>query len=223
MLSTAYFKFFAELERNNSKEWFDDHRSTYEVEVRAPFIELVQQTIDAIRTVEPRLAMTAKDAVFRINKDIRFSKDKAPYKTHMGAHISVWGRKAMGKPGLYFEANAKGGMVAGGCYMPDKEELAIYRDLILHEGKDLRKALQGKKFRDTFGELQGERNKVLPAEFRDGAEREPLIFNKQFYWWTNISKSVFTGKDAAQQLLGYYTAAKPVSDFFGRVWDESAA
>lgn len=217
MLPPEYFRFFKGLEQNNNKEWFDDHRKEYETFVRAPFIALVQQTIDAIRTVEPELAQAPKDAIFRINKDIRFSKDKAPYKNHMGAHISRFGRKAMGKPGLYFEANATGGMVAGGCYMPDKDELTLYRDLIMHEGKDLRKALSSKAFRETFGELQGDRNKVLPPDFREAAENEPLLFNKQFFWWTNIPKTVFTAKDAPKQLLNYYKAGKPVADFFLRV------
>ena len=219
MLPPEYFRFFKGLEQNTRKTWFDDHRKDYETFVRPPFIELVQQTIDAIRTIEPELAQAPKDAMFRINRDIRFSKDKAPYKTHMGAHISRFGRKAMGKPGLYFEANANGGMVAGGCYMPSKEELALYRDLIMHEGKDLHKALKTKAFRDTFGELQGDRNKVLPAEFKEAAESEPLLFNKQFFWWTDIPKKVFTGSDAAKQLLSYYKAGKPVADFFMRVLD----
>ena len=166
--------------------------------------------------MNPELAQTPKDAIFRINRDIRFSKDKAPYKTHMGAHISRYGRKAMGKPGLYFEANAKGGMTAGGCYMPDKEELALYRDLIMHEGKDLHKALKTKAFRETYGELQGERNKILPAEFKEAGKTEPVLFNKQFFWWTDIPKKVFTATDAPKQLMKYYKAGKPVADFFTR-------
>ena len=217
MLPPEYFRFFKDLEKNNNKAWFDDHRSNYETHVRKPFIALVQSTIDAIRTVEPTLAMAPKDALFRINKDIRFSKDKTPYKTHMAAHISLYGRKAMGKPGLYFEANATGGMVAGGCYMPDKEELALYRDLIMHEGADLHKAIKKKAFRDAFGELRGDKNKILPPEFRAAAEKQPLLFNKQFFYWTTLSKVEISGSNAAKNLLKYYTTAKPIHDFFSRV------
>ena len=172
-----------------------------------------------MKTIAQIQRHAAKGHHIRINRDIRFSKDKAPYKTHMGAHISRFGRKAMGKPGLYFEANASGGMVAGGCYMPSKEELTLYRDLIMHEGKDLHKALKSKAFRETFGELQGDRNKVLPAEFKEAGATEPLLFNKQFFWWTDVPKKVFTGTDAAKQLLSYYKAGKPVADFFMRILD----
>lgn len=218
-LPSGYFRFFTQLAKNNHKAWFDEHRSEYEHDVRAPFISLVGDLISEIHRVDPAIAMQPKDTMYRINRDVRFSKDKAPYKLQMGANISRHGKKAMGKPGLYFEVNAKGGLIAVGCYMPNKEELTMYRDLIMHEAADLHSALQHKQFIQLFGVLQGERNKVLPEEFRAAAAQEPLLFNKQFFAWTQVPKSVFTGADAAQQMLAYWNAAKPLNDFFDRVWE----
>lgn len=217
VLPKEYFAFFKGLEKNNNKEWFDDHRKDYEKFVKAPFKELVTEVIEAVQTVEPDLQQDPKTAIFRINRDIRFSKDKTPYKTKLSAHVSKYGKKEMGKPGLYFEIGASEGGIAGGCYMPDKELLTLYRDLIMHEGADLRKALKRKAFVDKFGELQGEKNKVLPAEFKTAAEKEPLLFNKQFFWWTTVPKKVFAGKTPVKDILSYYKAGQPLHEFFERV------
>jgi len=214
MLPKEYFTFFKNLEKNNTKEWFDTHKKDYERFVKVPFRELVQQLIDQIQTVEPRLMMQAKDAVFRINRDIRFSADKTPYKTHCAAHISVHGKSAAGIPGFYLQVSAKGGGIGGGCYMPDKDQLLAIRDLILHEGKTLHKLLAEKKFKDTYGELQGSKNKILSAEFKAAAVKEPLLFNKQFFWWKTDPVSTFTSPDCVKTLFNYYKVGKPMEEFF---------
>lgn len=219
MLTKEYFAFFSQLEKNNTKEWFDANRATYEQYVKEPFKNLVQELIERVRTIEPTLHVEAKDAIYRINRDIRFSKDKIPYKTHLAGHINLRGKKAMGYPGFYFEVGAKGGAVGGGSYMPEKEELASIRDLIQHEGKDLHKLLKAKHFATLFGDLKGEKNKLIPAEFKDAAAKEPLIMNKQFYYWADIPKSVFTSQDCVKTLVEYYKAAKPLNDFFAKALD----
>lgn len=219
MLPKQYFSFFSGLEKNNSKEYFDTHRSDYQAYVKEPFKTFVQELIDRVRSIEPTLQLDAKDAIYRINRDIRFSNDKTPYKTHLAAHINLRGKKAMGFPGFYFEVGAKGGACGGGCYMPEREELASLRDLIVHEGKDLHKLLKAKSFVKLYGELKGEKNKVLPAEFKQSAIAEPLIANKQFYYWATIPKSVFTSKDCVKTLLEYYKTAHPLNAFFAKALD----
>lgn len=219
MLPKEFFSFFTKLEKNNNKEWFDTHRKDYEQYVKEPFRSLVQTVIERIRKVEPDLQMEAKDAVFRINRDVRFSKDKSPYKTHMGAHISRFGRKAIGRPGFYFEVSAKGGGVAGGCYELDKESLLLVRDLIKHESKEFNKLINAKSFVNTFGEIRGQKNKVLPPEFREASELLPVLYNKQFYWWTDIPASVFLTSSCVDVLLSCHKAAKPMSDFLIKAFE----
>ncbi len=218
-LNKEFFSFFAGLEKNNTKEYFDTNRVQYERFVKDAFKTLVQEVIDGIRFIEPTLQLDAKDAIYRINRDIRFSADKTPYKTHVSAHINLRGKKAMGYPGFYFEIGAKSGAVGGGAYMPNKEELAAIRDLIMHEGKGLHKLLKAKSFSTLFGELKGEQNKVLPAEFKQAAIAEPLIANKQFYYWATIPKSVFTSVDCVKTLVDYYKAMRPLNEFFAQALD----
>jgi len=216
MLPKEYFSFFAGLEKNNTKDYFDEHRKDYEMYVKAPFIKVVQDLIDRVRTIEPALQYDAKDALYRINRDIRFSNDKTPYKTHLAAHLNIRGKKAMGYPGFYFEIGAKGGACGGGSYMPQREELASLRDLIVHEGADLHKLLKAKSFVAHYQEMKGEKNKVLPAEFKQAAIAEPLIAHKQFYYWATIPKSVFTSKDCVKTLFEFYKAAQPMNNFLAR-------
>lgn len=214
MLPKEFFAFFKQLEKNNSKEWFDENRSTYERKVKDPFKGLVQELIDKIQSVEPALQLEAKDTIYRINRDIRFSPNKTPYKTHCSAHINLRGKKAMGYPGFYFEVGANGGAIGGGAYMPNKEELTLIRDLIVHEGGTLKKLLKAKPFVAHYGQLKGEKNKVVPAEFKHALASEPLIANKQFFYWATLPKTVFTNEECIKTLFEYYKSMKPLNDFF---------
>ena len=218
MIPNEFFQFFKQLEKNNSKEWFDAHRKDYERNVKEPFHDFVSKMIEGIRVFEPDLQMSAKDAIFRINRDIRFSTDKSPYKTHMGAHITRFGKSEVGRPGFYFEIDARGGACGGGCYQPDKDSISLIRDLIMHENKDLHKILKTKTFKDHFGDLQGEKNKILPAEYKEAAKSEPLLFNKQFFYWATLDKQLFTSPNAVKELIAYYKAARPMQEYLSRAF-----
>jgi len=208
MLPTQFFDFFAALCDHNSKEWFDEHRSEYERFVKKPFASLVQQLIDKIRRIDPYVLPTASDAIFRINRDIRFSKDKTPYKTSTGAFISRYGKKAHGMPGLYVEVSYDRAGIAGGTYMPDKGQLERIRDLLMHEGAAFRAATKSKKFIKAFSSVQGERSKILPNEFKEAAKKEPLIYHKQLFWWKELSPEVFLASDCCDVLFEYYMAQR---------------
>jgi uncharacterized protein (DUF2461 family) len=78
--------------------------------------------------------------------------------------------------------------------------------------------MKAKAFASKYGSIQGEKNKVLPAEFKAAAANEPLLYNKQFFWWAEIPASVFTNKKCVPTLVDYYKSAKPMSDFFSRAF-----
>lgn len=210
MITNAFFEFFAQLERNNNREWFHAHAADFASNVKAPFMALVEELLTRLQMDDPMITMTPSEAVFRIHRDVRFSKNKEPYKTAMGASISRGGRKDMADPGLYFEINARGGHVAGGVYMPSKEQLADIRAWIADHHYECMEALNDPMFIKVFGSLRGERNKVLPSEFRDIAKQIPLIANKQFYYWGDISKTDLLSANAADRILAMHHAATPV-------------
>ncbi len=208
MLQPEFFAFFKGLSTNNSKLWFDEHRADYERYVKKPFAILVQELIDRVRTIDPLVLPLAKDAIFRINRDIRFTKDKTPYKTSTGAFINRYGKKALGMPGLYLEVTHDRAGIAGGTYRPEPEQLMRIRDLLMHEGDAFRKATHSKRFIAAFGDVLGERAKVIPKEFKAAAQKEPLIYNKQMYWWKELDPKIFMTDQCVDVFFQHYVAQR---------------
>jgi uncharacterized protein (TIGR02453 family) len=136
--SKEFIAFFKNLSGNNSSEWFQANKKTYELNVKKPFEAFVADVIDIFRKYDTRISMTAKQAIFRINRDTRFSKDKSPYKTSMSAAISEGG-KDPGYPGLYIELNHEGITLIGGVYTVEKENLHKLRQAIAADLKGFQK------------------------------------------------------------------------------------
>ncbi len=214
--SPEFTDFFSRLERNNTRDWFQIHKRDYERFVKDPFNAFVAEVIDRVSLVDSEIAIEPKDATFRIARDIRFSRDKTPYKTHVAAVISRGGRKDMRYPGLFFRFDAKGIGIGGGVYQPDKETLLAIRRAIARDGAALARALKGKAFREVFGELQGEKNKRLPKEFAAVAERLPIIAHKQFYYFVEYDDPRLVLRDDLPAfVLRHYRAGRKVSEFLG--------
>lgn len=204
-------RFFKDLAKNNNKEWFDADRKTYEQSVKEPFAAFVAEAIARIAKKDKAVAIEAKDAIFRINKDIRFSKDKTPYKLEASAIISPAGRKDHSVPGIYFAFGPEAVKFYGGCYQPEKDQLAAIRTAIVRDGAGFRKAIGGKAFKDHFGTVQGEVNKVLPPEFKEAAKKEPLIANKQFYVAAERPAKLVTNPDLMDIFMEHWAAMVPLN------------
>ena len=206
-----FLQFFEGLALDNSKVYFDEHRKAYEEAVREPFKELVADMIMRVREHEPEMDIEPKDAIYRINRDIRFSKDKTPYKIHVGAHISRGGRKDHQYPGLYFHLSNEGVMVGGGVYMPDKEGVQRVRTEIARDPNGFTKLMDDPTFKGTFGEVQGDRLKRIPPEFKEAFEVQPYVANKAWYYMSNISPEVIVADDLSDQLMDVYKAGLDVT------------
>jgi len=178
----AYYEFFIELALNNQKTWFDVNRARYEVDVKKPFLAFVTQLLEKVAAVDSRFSgLDAKSCIFRINKDIRFSKDKTPYKLHCSAAIQLGGRKEMSAGGMYLEFGPEHCGIYSGIYMPERDGLQQIRERIAGNLKGFSDVIGGSDFVKYFGEVRGEKNKRLPAELVSAAVQQPLIYNKQFY------------------------------------------
>ncbi|HEY0977351.1 MAG TPA: DUF2461 domain-containing protein [Flavobacteriales bacterium] len=211
-----YNRFFKELAAHNNKEWFDANRTRYEATVKAPMQAFVGELIQRIRKVDPQVTMEPKQAIHRINRDIRFSKDKMPYKTYSSAIIQRGEKKDMTTPGMYIELGPENVWIYGGAYLPEKEQLYDIRDAMLKDGKAFRKAIAGKDFVKFFGSVQGEKNKVLPPEFKGAVAQEPLIANKQFYVAAKLPPKTVTADDLAETVMAHYKAMKPMNDWLAK-------
>ena len=215
----AYFTkefndFFKELSKNNKTEWFHANKKRYEEFVKEPFEEFVAEMISLIQKEDSEINILPKDAIFRINRDLRFSKDKKPYKEWVSAVISKNGKKSKSYPGLYFHIGKSGLMLGGGMHMLEKDDLYKVRRYIQKNSAQFTKLVEDKNFKKLFGSLKGEKNKVLPAEFKRDAQKQPYLANKEFYFIAEYKESkTVLRSDLANFMVEHYRAGKNLSIF----------
>jgi uncharacterized protein (TIGR02453 family) len=209
-----FFEFFIELSSNNNKTWFDNHRQRYEEQVKAPFEFLVEQLIEKLKTHDQSFAgLNAGNCIFRINKDVRFSKDKAPYKLNRSAIIAPGGRKGMSDRGFYIEMGPESCGFYAGSYMPDKTHLRAIRHKITQQKTQWKRIIQSDGFIKTFGEVRGNRQVKGDAAFKPWAEDLPEVRNTQFYIHHPIEPELFLEQNPVDYLISLWLKAEAFSRF----------
>ena len=164
MIAKETVDFLANLDKNNNREWFQANKKQFDAAqdnmtaFAGYLIGEIGKFDDAVADIDP------KTCVFRIYRDVRFSKDKRPYKTNLGAYISPGGRKSM-QPGYYFHLQPGASFVAGGKHIPDGPELLKIRTAIAAKTDEFLKIIGKKSYSDTFGEMRGDRLKSAPKGF----------------------------------------------------------
>ena len=215
--STDFNEFFKELAANNHKDWFDLNRERYHKNIKEPFEVFVSDLVDELKKDNSKLNINPKSAIFRINRDIRFSKDKSPYKLNRSAAIAPDGKKSIAQGGIYFEIGPGRVMVGGGAFQPDKEELQSLREAIASNPEKFRKAIEDKRFLDLYEEIHGDENKRLPSkELMEAAKKEPLIFKKSMYYFCESSPDLVTSDKLMQTIIEQHHAAKPIREFIAK-------
>ncbi len=205
--------FFEQLGKNNHKEWFHANKKHYEQEVKAPFLALLDHLIPELTTWDPRIPQEAKTALFRINKDIRFSKDKSPYHTVMKAGFSPNGKKSM-LPGYYLGIDAHNIHVGGGLFMLRPPELKKLREHIARDTDQLVRLVENADFISSFGRIKGEKAKRLDKSLVEAAEKTDLIYNKQFYAMAEFPLEPFFGsEELTEEILEHFKGIRPLIDY----------
>jgi len=192
MIQRTTIQFLKDLKKNNNKPLFDKNKPRYE-EAKKDIEQMVEAFLVRLTSFDKRYAkVKAKDCVFRIYRDIRFSPDKTPYKTHLGASISPNGKK-VNEPGYYLHIEPTKSFLAGGIWMPDKDLLKKIRQEIVYNSKSIRKILSDKKFKKYFGELDKEYKLSRPPKGyeKDHPEIELLKFNSYIVWHQYSEKEIF--------------------------------
>jgi uncharacterized protein (TIGR02453 family) len=205
--------FLKELEQNNNREWFLDNKKRYEEYVKLPFLHFIEDMILRLRDEDSAFCPDPQKAIFRINRDIRFSKDKTPYKTHVSAVLSYGGRKDLESPGIYIELSHKHFSYYGGAYMISREKLLKLRKFIITYKDEFQTLLNESKFKNTFGEILGEENKILPPEFGYMAAQIPLLYKKQLYFMVKYSAKIILGANFSEIIFDHYMTGRNITDF----------
>lgn len=173
-------RFLQSLKRNNNREWFQEHKSIYEIHVKKPIADLIEAMAAEFEKFAPETAASAKVSAYRIYRDTRFSKDKSPYKTHVAA---VFPNKILGKnegAAYYLHIAPTEVFVGGGIYMPIPEELATVRNHIAANANAFRKIITAPAFRRLFGEMTGEQLTRVPRGFPADHAAADYLRHKQF-------------------------------------------
>ena len=215
-------QFLAELSENNNRAWFVMNKPRYDI-LRAEFLELVTQLIRDITKFDPAVAAcNPKKALFRINRDIRFSHDKSPYKTHFSAAITASGLKKPsqgGGPAYYFHIDQNGMLlVAGGEYMPPNDRLKAIRQAIVADPTGFTKMLKNKKLKERYGDLQDEGKLSRPPKGFD--PEHPLIDylkHKSYIVWTETSIKKKIPADLGKDLAVAFQDAYPLVTWLRQV------
>jgi uncharacterized protein (TIGR02453 family) len=210
------FDFLSGLKENNHKAWFEEHRADYEL-ARERFENFVDGLILAYGSVEGFGGITAKDCVMRIYRDTRFSKDKSPYKTSMGATLAPGGKKSTSLGyHLHLQPHNES-LIAGGLYMPSPEQLAMFRMAIDRDAAPFKDILKEKEFKKYFGSLEGERLKTVPQGYSaDHPEIELLRF-KQAVVVHHLSDETVLAPAFGSHSIKVFKAMKPFLDYLNSI------
>ncbi len=218
MLSKDSLQFLDDLKANNNRDWFLDNKKRYEI-FKKDYHQLVSDFLDAMKPLDPSLELLeVKNCTFRINRDIRFSKDKSPYKDHLGIWISS-GSKGANRAGYYVHIAREGSFIAGGFYSPEPEDLKKVRKEIAYFYEDLQAIMDDKTFKKEFGSLDRNETNALKNAPKDFEKDHPAIeFLKlksftatQKFDIANVTQKDFVAKTAQKLIL-----LKPLNDFINR-------
>ena len=209
--------FFRELEKNNSRDWFTPRKELFKTHIHTPMIELVTLLNERLRDFAPdHVADEPAKLIYRIYRDTRFSKDKTPYKTHLGATFAHRTLSRHGGAGYYFEVSHRCVGIAGGVYMPEPEELQTIRTAITTHSQEFLTHIANRQTQKLYGPLQGDRLTRLPKAWQTHANSpaaEYLKF-KQFYWYVELPPSLALTPRLPNELIRHFRAMSSGMEWF---------
>jgi uncharacterized protein (TIGR02453 family) len=223
MLQQSTLKFLKDLKKNNTREWFEKNRKSYE-SAREDFAALVDNVIKQLGKKEPGIAsMTAKECVYRINRDVRFSKNKAPYKNNLAASIIPGGKKSI-NAGYYIQIQPGGeSFIGGGRYMVEPLELKKIRQEIDYSWEEFNKIIHNKKFVACYGKLERGEGMALSREPKGYEKDNPAIEYiklKSFVATVSLSDEDLVSKDLVKKITTALETLQPLIIFLNRALNE---
>jgi len=210
------FDFLLELKVNNDRDWFKKNKDKFEV-AKENFELFINRLIPLLKKIDKTINVAnAKDCMFRIYKDVRFSKNKDPYKTNFGAVIAKGGRKS-NLAGYYIHFEPDNSFIGGGIYMPQKEQLKNIRNDILIDSSKLKKILNNKMFMDIFGGIHGESLKTAPRGFSKEYKDISLINHKHYAVIHPISNDFWFKENHINDILSIFKTQFPFNSYLNSI------
>jgi uncharacterized protein (TIGR02453 family) len=204
--------FLQKLKKNNSREWFNKHKPEYEEFVKLPMQSLISSLKQPMMRIAPDMFVDPKRSMFRIHRDTRFSKDKAPYKTHVAAVFHLHGHW-QDTAGYYLHIEQGSVYVGGGIYMPDSSQLKSIRGAIADRPKEFLSILSDEKFAGRFKKLEGEKLQRVPLGFPKDHMMAEWLKYKSFYTGVEWKEEICYSPKFTDKIVGVYKDLLPLIYF----------
>ena len=213
------FTFLKEIKTHNNKTWFEKHKEAYVENVVEPGQALVEalgpRLQKVAKTVQYDSSASGHGSVKRIYRDVRFSKDKSPYKTNFGASFSRATARLRG--GYYLHIQPGHSFVGGGFWNPNSADLLRIRKEFEMDSSHIRKIIQDKNFKKYFGDLMGDEVSTAPKGFDKNDPNIDLIRKKQFLVKHDLDDKIIGSSEMFNQVTGSYAAMRPFFDYMSQV------
>jgi len=205
--------FLRQLRRHNNRSWFLERKETYENQVKAPMVELVSALGRELLSYAPEMVVEPSRAIYRIYRDVRFSPDKRPYKTHIAAIFTPRGISKHAGASLYFHVSPEEVLIAGGVYMPGSTELLAIRRHIAGHHEELREIVSRRAFRRFFGQLEGEQLSRPPKGFMSDHPALDLLRYKQFLVSATHPAELAGSRELFREINRHFQVMMPLVQF----------
>ena len=215
MIDKALFDFLKDLKENNHRDWFHANKKTYDG-VKKNVLEMLERILPELEKLDPDMTgLEPKKCIFRINRDIRFSKDKSPYKTNFGSFM-VKGGKSSGNAGYYIHFEPGNSFIAGGIYMPPGPQLRKVRTEIYYNVDEFKAILEKAYKSNTFTEISGEKLKRPPKDFPAEFPDIELLKYKSYGFVHYIDDEICWKPDFEQYVMKVFADMSPAVRFINR-------
>ena len=213
------YDFLLNLEKNNNREWFDKNRETYK-KTQEQFLQITEILINEIRAFDATMPfLDPKKCVFRIFRDVRFSKDKRPYKSNYGTFIARDGRKG-GNPGYYFHIQPGQSFIGGGIYMPDADKLRAVRTEIYEHPQDFLEIIEAPDFKSRFEMYSEDKLKTVPKGFPKDFEYIDLLRYKSYSPFKMLTDEELLSVDIIDVIVEHFRHIALFNQFLNNAIDE---
>jgi len=221
VFAPALFRFLRDLRKNNDREWFLAHKDVYERDVKEPALAFISAFAAPLRKISPHLVADARPiggSLFRIHRDVRFSNDKRPYKTHVGIHFRHAKAEGAHAPGLYLHLEPGDVFAAAGIWQPDGAALSEVRDAIAESPAAWRRAVGGRDFSARWA-LSGESLQRVPRGYEPDHPLASDLKRKSYIAITGMTERDACAADFSKWLAEVWRASAPLMRFLTRALD----
>lgn len=212
-------QFLSELRKNNNRDWFNAHKDEYK-KLQTYFETQVDALIQRMQVYDKDLSgLNAKNCMYRIYRDIRFSSDKTPYKTHFAAYMAKGGRSSL-RAGYYLHIEPGNCLVSGGVWCPEPKLLKALRQSVFENYEEFLSIIENNKFKKVYPQFEGETLKIVPRPFPKDFIYPDLLKRKDYVVLSSKPDSLFLHSDWQDEVIDNFRVLMPFNEFLNYTVDE---